>query len=218
MTELRVAFYFDLVCPWCWIGLRQLNAAHGRLQASHPDIALQIDYRSFPLLPEIPSVGVPYQEFYARRFADPEALAQRRAQVQRAGEGIVPPFRFDRIERMPNSLLAHHLLDCARLHGGTGALLEVLFSAFFIDGVDIGCKASLLTLAQTVLPAGDELVRWLDMPGAGKALLRNALESAPLDIHGVPHLVFDRDNSLPGLVSVDVLHQWLGKMAVRVSA
>ncbi|WP_395399695.1 DsbA family protein [Pseudoduganella sp. UC29_106] len=85
MKVLRLAFYFDLVCPWCWIALRQLESAKARLKETHPGIDVQVDFRSYPLLPELPAAGVDYHEFYSLRFRDPAALAHRRAQVQRAG-------------------------------------------------------------------------------------------------------------------------------------
>lgn len=32
--RLRVDLYLDLICPWCWIGLRHLRAAWDGLQAA----------------------------------------------------------------------------------------------------------------------------------------------------------------------------------------
>jgi len=210
MKVLRLAFYFDLVCPWCWIALRQLESAKARLKESHPGIDVQVDFRSYPLLPELPAAGVDYHAFYSLRFRDPAALAHRRAQVQRAGEGIVPPFGFDRIKLMPNTLLAHRLVDFARGQGGAAALVEALFSAYFSEGGDIGNRLSLLEIAAATLPSTASLTGWLEDEAARARLPHEARREAPAGLGGVPYLTAEGGESLSGVSSVDYLHYWLG--------
>jgi predicted DsbA family dithiol-disulfide isomerase len=208
---LALEFYFDLVCPWCWIGLRQFVQARERLQASHPELQLAVMWRSWLLLPQLPADGVPYQDFYQRRFGSAEALAHRRARIQEAGRGIVPQFEFDRIERMPNSLAAHRLLDYARQHGSVAqveTLLERLFKAYFNEGQDIGSPAVLLALAQEVIKDCPQLDAWLADPAGRRKLLAR---HGPVDIGGVPALHVAGRSTLGGVTSVDYLHSWLAQ-------
>ena len=44
----------DLVCPWCWLGLRRIEAAIART----PDIKVQLLFRPYELDPTIPAEGV----------------------------------------------------------------------------------------------------------------------------------------------------------------
>ncbi len=209
--EVALEFYFDLVCPWCWIGLRQFVQARERLAASHPDVRLRVVWRSWLLLPHLPANGVSYQEFYQRRFGSAEALAHRRARIQEAGRGIVPPFAFDRIERMPNALAAHRLLDYARQHGSEAhieALLEGLFNAYFNEGRDIGSPAVLLALGNQILGDCPQLDRWLADPAGRRKLLGR---QGPVDIGGVPALHMAGRATLGGVTSVDYLHCWLAQ-------
>jgi predicted DsbA family dithiol-disulfide isomerase len=210
---LDLEFYFDLVCPWCWIGLRQLVQAREWLQASHPGVDLRLEWRSWLLLPQLPPDGVPYQDFYQRRFGSAEALAHRRARIQEAGRGIVPQFEFERIERMPNSLSAHRLLDYARAHRAGSqfeVLLERLFKAYFNEGRDIGSSKVLLELGEEVLGACPQLDRWLADPAGRRALLARV---GPVDIGGVPALHMAGRATLGGVTSVDYLHSWLAQAA-----
>lgn len=211
--RLAVEFYFDVICPWCWIGLRLFVQARDRLRETHPGVALEVQWRSFPLLPHLPAEGVCYKEFYQRRFGNTAALAHRRAQIQAAGQGIVPPFEFDRIERMPNALLAHRLMAYAQQHGTPAqveALLERLFEAYFKQGRDIGSFTVLVELGEEVLGACPMLDAWLANTSARRELLANR---APVSIHGVPALALDRREPLSGVTSVDYLHSWLAQAA-----
>ncbi len=211
--RVDLEFYFDLVCPWCWIGLRQLVQARERLQASHPQVELRLRWRSWLLLPQLPPDGVCYQEFYQRRFGSAEALAHRRARIQEAGRGIVPQFEFDRIARMPSALAGHRLLDYAGAHGTPAqfeALLERLFKAYFNEGRDIGSPKVLIELGEEVLGACPQLDRWLADPAGRRALLARV---GPVDISGVPALHVAGRDSLAGITSVDYLHYWLAQAA-----
>lgn len=211
--KLSVEFYFDVICPWCWIGLRQFVQARDRLQATHPGVELDVQWRSHLLLPHLPAQGVCYKEFYQRRFGNAEALAHRRAQIQAAGQGIVPPFEFDRIERMPNALAAHRLLAYAQQNGSPAqyeALLERLFCAYFKEGRDIGSRAVLMELGEQVLGACPMLDVWMSIQSARDDVRSNP---AAAMINGVPALNMGSREPLSGVTSVDYLHSWLAQAA-----
>lgn len=209
-TALAVDFYFDLVCPWCWIGLRQLQSARERLRASH-GLEVEVRWLSFPLLPHLPREGSPYQEFYLRRLGGPAALAHRRAQIQAAGQGIIPRLAFERIRTMPNTVLAHRLLEFARQAGADiPALLEVLFDAWFTQGRDIGDGAVLQELAAPYVRNATGLAAWL-ADETGWELARQAALAPRGDIGGVPCIVMQGRAPLGGVTSADYMHHWLGQ-------
>jgi predicted DsbA family dithiol-disulfide isomerase len=213
VRTLDVDFYFDFVCPWCWIGLRQMVQARDRLLASHPGTLVRIRWRSWPLLPMLPDEGVDYDSFYQRRFGNPQALAHRRVRIQEAGAGIVPPFAFDRIALMPNALAAHRLLDYVRINGSAAqqeGLLELLFHAFFSEGRDIGAPAVLLEIGRRVLGDCPGLAEWLADQDGRRSLLQSTLDNADQPA-GVPAMVIDGLSPLSGVSSVDFLHSWLGQ-------
>lgn len=215
---LAVDFYFDLVCPWCWIGLRQLMGAQQRLRASHPELRVLVNWRSFPLLPQLPRSGMPYQEFYLRRLGGPAALAHRRAQIQMAGQGIVPPFAFDRIATMPNTVLAHRMLAWAQqgaAQAQMAALLESMFAAFFVEGRDLGDAAVLEALAAAQLRDTAGLRAWLADETAWAQSRQAAMR--PPGIDGVPCLVADGGALLSGVTSVDYLQHWLANQACALA-
>jgi len=168
------------------------------------------------LLPQLPREGMPYHEFYLRRLGGPAALAHRRAQIQLAGQGIVPPFAFERIATMPNTVMAHRMLAWAQqsaTQAQMAALLESMFAAFFVEGFDIGDAAVLEALAAEQLRDTAGLRRWLADELAWEQDRQAAMR--PRDgIDGVPCLVADGGAPLSGVTSVDYLQHWLASQAL----
>ena len=149
-SYLSIDVYFDLICPWCLIGKRHLASALQFLRASRPDIQPQLIWHSFPLLPDTPLSGLPYQDFYERRLGSPQAVTARRAQVREAGHLAGLEFAFEKIALMPNTLAAHRLIGLVAESSDdilTERLIERLFQAYFMEGRNIGDTAVLIELA-----------------------------------------------------------------------
>ena len=149
-AKLAITVHFDLICPWCLIGKRHLHTALEQFRRLHPDVEPIIEWRSQLLLPDTPLEGIPYQAFYERRLGGPAAVAARRAQVREAARTAGVELAFERIEFMPNTLSAHLLIDCARSFGDSGktaGLIERLFTAYFMEGRNIGDPAVLASIA-----------------------------------------------------------------------
>jgi predicted DsbA family dithiol-disulfide isomerase len=203
--SLTVEVFFDFVCPWCLIGKRQLDAAARRLAELRPDVRLHLIWHSYPLLPDTPVGGVPYQAFYVARLGSPEAVARRRAQVQQAGTAAGVQFAFERIEVLPNTAAAHAWVAQAAAHGTEAQqarLIERIFTAYFIGGQDIGDASVLEQLAlECGLPG--------EAPGAHRGDERghdrHTHARGRYPVSGVPYFVFDGSLALSGAASADAL-------------
>ena len=55
----------DLVCPWCWLGMRRLNEAIALIGDEFP---VEVIYRPYQLDPTVPREGMPYKEYMAAKF------------------------------------------------------------------------------------------------------------------------------------------------------
>jgi len=190
--SLTVEVFFDFVCPWCLIGKRQFDAAARKLAELRPDVHLDVVWRSHALLPDTPVDGLPYQAFYVARLGSPEAVTRRRAQVQQAGVAAGVRFAFDRIEVLPNTAKAHAWV--ARTgHVHQAKLIDRVFTAYFLEGEDIGDEAVLARLALDCgLPDGLDIS---EGPPAG----------ARYPITGVPFFVFDGSLALSGAATSETM-------------
>ena len=158
--RLDVEVWFDFICPWCFIGKRQLESALRMVAASHPEVAFALRWHPHPLLPDTPLHGVSYLEFYRRRLGSEEAVARRQAQVLDAARRAGVTIAFKRIRVLPNTLAAHRLaLQAGReaQEGGmqAGAMIEALFREYFLLGHDIGRPAVLQAVAARSGITGD---------------------------------------------------------------
>lgn len=197
--------HFDLICPWCLIGKRHLATALQQLQAIQPDLQPRVTWHSFPLLPDTPLNGVPYQAFYERRLGGPQAVAVRRAQVREAGRLAGVEFAFDKIAVMPNTLAAHALIGLVARDGDetlTERLIEALFLAYFMDGRDIGDLPVLIEIA-------GECGRAVSLQRLTEAAATAETPSAKPAVSGVPCYVFNNHLALSGAHPPETLQQAL---------
>ena len=106
----------DVVCPWCYIGKRRLDAALARLDGPRP----QVHWHPFQLNPDLPPEGVDRRSYLEAKFGGARRAAEIYARVRDAGASVGIAFELDRIERQPNTLTAHRLIGWAQSHGDAG--------------------------------------------------------------------------------------------------
>ncbi|WP_112188221.1 DsbA family oxidoreductase [Ralstonia sp. GX3-BWBA] len=193
-TKLTVDVFFDFICPWCWIGTRHLASALRTFAMLHPEVKTKVRWRPYPLLPDTPAEGLPYQAFYLSRLGSPTAVSMRRAQVQRAGQAAGIDFDFTRINVLPNTERAHGVVRKYRrvdAGGQPAQLIEHIFSAYFLEGADIGNEDVLQrlefehNLATAMAPA-------VCPPSVCKPVGRG------VTVSGVPYFIFNSNVAISG--------------------
>src|SRR6476661_199225 len=143
MTKLEIDVVSDVVCPWCFLGKRKLDAAMKQV----PNFDYEVRWRPFQLDPTIPPEGKSRQEYMSAKFG-PERIAEIHKRLEQAGaeEGVA--FAFDKITRSPNTLDAHRLIRWAQGSGKQSEVVDRLFTLYFCESADIGDRAVLLGVAE----------------------------------------------------------------------
>src|SRR5216117_4258805 len=143
---LSIDIISDVVCPWCFIGKRRMEAALELYRARKPAAAApQVTYHPFELNPDLPREGIARADYIAKKFGARGYSAHDR--LVQAGAQLGIAFAFDRIARQPNTLAAHALIESARRHGVQPAVKEALMQAFFVDGLDLTDTETLVRIA-----------------------------------------------------------------------
>lgn len=202
---LTIDVISDVVCPWCWIGKRRLEEALVQLPAGQE--APVVRWHPFELNPDIPPGGLDRRSYLERKFGGPERAQQVYARVEAAGREAGIPFNFESIVRQPNTRNAHRLIAWAQTTNPSAApaLVERLFRAYFVDGIDLGDTNVLARLAgETGLDAA-AASEWL-RSDSGRADIAAAEDNARrLGVSGVPFFVFNQRLAVSGAQPPEVL-------------
>jgi predicted DsbA family dithiol-disulfide isomerase len=187
----------DVVCPWCYIGKRHLEAALATLDAGGQPLPV-VRWHPYELNPDLPAAGVDRREYLERKFGGPARAAQIYERVRRAGTQAGIAFDFERIERQPNTRDAHRLIAWAQGRGDAGPLVERLFRAYFIEGRFVGAHETLAEIAHEAGLDADAAYAFLSSD-VGVAEIAEAEErAASLGISGVPFFIVDGRYGLSG--------------------
>jgi predicted DsbA family dithiol-disulfide isomerase len=195
---VQIEIVSDVVCPWCFIGKRRLEQALAR--TPH---ATAVIWRPFQLNPDLPEEGVDRALYLQRKFGS--AAPDVYARVAAAGAGAGIPFAFERITRQPNTRRAHQLIALAAPGPGQDRLVEALFSAYFLEGVDLTRRDALLDVAQHAGLDRAAASACLADPLAGRAVEQEEWGARALGVEGVPFFIFGRRLAVSGAHEADVL-------------
>lgn len=187
--SMRVEVWSDVVCPWCYVGKRNLEAALAVFEHAG---AVEVTWRSFELDPSAPRErrGT-YVEGLARKYRVSREEAQ--AMIDRmtaAAAAVGVDFRFD-IARPGNTFDAHRLLHLAGERGLQGELKERLLRATFSEGQPIGDAATLRRLAIDAGLDADEVDEVLASDRFAAEVRADESRAAAIDVHGVPFFLVD---------------------------
>lgn len=196
----------DVICPWCYIGKRRLEKALALLGG---EVEARIEWLPFQLNPGMPREGVARADYRRAKFGSAEkgrALDARVAQ-EGAGEGIA--FAFDRMQRTPNTVAAHQLVELAQKQGKGDAVVDALFRAYFEEARDIGDAAVLEGVANAAGVSGWPEARDEASVSEKEERVRE------LGISGVPTFIFNRESGLSGAYPPEQLAQAIREAARR---
>lgn len=210
--SLLIDVISDVVCPWCFIGKRNLEAALAKWGKENPgEETPQVRWHAFQLNPGLAQEGIPRERYVAEKFGGPERAKEIYARVTRAGSQAGIDFRFDAIQRQPNTVDAHRLIHRAETRGVQDKMVEALFRAYFLDAVDLTSRDNLVELAAGAGLDRDEMATYL----AGeqdRLLIENSDHRArTIGVQGVPFFIFDQKYAVSGAqppeVLLDIMHK-----------
>ena len=145
-TPIKIEIWSDIVCPFCYIGKRNLEAALADFSGSED---VTIVWHSFQLDPDMP-VDTDEKpnlfQYLAERKGIPLESSIRMhdnliATAARAGL----TYHFDRAI-IANSFRAHRLMALATNAGVSDPVSEALFRTYFTLGQDIGHIPTLVAI------------------------------------------------------------------------
>ena len=136
---ITLDLFADPICPWCYIGKRNLEKALETYEG--PVLDCRINWRTFMLNPGMPPEGMHRGAYLEAKFGGAENAGAVYGRIRQAGLAAGIDFHFEKIQRTPSTRSAHRAVRYVQETGGHGQaadFVEKLFRAYFLDGQDIG--------------------------------------------------------------------------------
>ncbi len=204
-ARVSIEVVFDLVCPWCHLGIRRMR----RALLGRPELAAELSWRPFLLNPDLTPAGLPRQDYLVRKFGGEDRARRMHSTIAELGQGEGIDFRFDLIRRIPPSLDAHRLVRWAGRFGLADPMVDALFDAYFTEGVDIGDQAALATIAGQMELDPVAARRFLGTAAETEGVHADNLRAHRLGINGVPCFVIGGRHAIAGAQEPEVLERLL---------
>jgi protein disulfide-isomerase len=209
--KMKVEIWSDIMCPFCYIGKRHLEAA---LQDFPGKENIDIVWKSFQLNPNLPMVAdssVSTYEYLAKaKGMSVEQSIQMHNNVVAMAKNVGLDYHFEK-SIVANSIKAHRVLQMAKTKGLGDALKERLLKAYFTDGKDMSDNNTLITLGKEVGLSQTEVEEALTNERYLELVKKDVEESQKIGVQGVPFFVFDRKYGISGAQPIENFVQTIEK-------
>ncbi|HVC63142.1 MAG TPA: DsbA family oxidoreductase [Acetobacteraceae bacterium] len=216
----RIDIVSDAICPWCYVGKRQLERALAML--ARDGLHFSVHWNPFQLNPDMPKEGRDRAAYRAWKFGSTERMREADARVAQAAANVGLPFRQDLMLRTPNTIDAHRLIWFAGQNGVQDAAMEAVFEAYFIQGRDIGDAAVLADCAARAGLDRDAVAAFLAGDVAAQEMRAADQAAREAGVNGVPSFFLDGyglfSGAMPAETMADALRKGRAVLRQRAAA
>lgn len=193
---MTIDIWSDVMCPFCYIGKRNLEEA--LRQFAHKD-EVAIQWHSFQLDPDAKAEpGKDVYTYLAERKGQTRAWAeQMHLQVTATARAAGLTYNFDKTI-IANSQNAHRLIQMAKRYGNDDATEELLFKAYFTEGLDISNREVLHKIAIQAGLDSTETDTMLDSNAYADEVNADVVAAEEMGISGVPFFVINKQYGISG--------------------
>jgi len=208
-VKLNVDVVSDIVCPWCYVGKRQLDKALELV----PDVKMDIRWRPYQLNPQMPKEGMDRAEYMESKFGKGASEGFYK-NLETVGDELDINFDFQSIKFAPNTLDAHRLIHWASYEKNDKPdknttnqtdLVTRLFEVYFEQGGNLGDPEVLVEAAKALGMDGELVSKLLDGDRDVKAIEDQVAIAGKMGISGVPCFIIENKYAVMGAQSPQVL-------------
>lgn len=193
---MKIEIWSDVMCPFCYIGKRNFEAALGQFADKEN---IEVEWKSFQLDASIPEIAnETYEEYLVKRKGMSAGQVKGMlANVTASAEQAGLDYDFDKAV-MVNSQKAHQLIQFAKTKNLGNEAEERLFKAFFTDGENIADIETLMRLGAEIGLDESELQSAFTDEQYRYLMEQDIQEAKNIGVQGVPFFVFDRKYGVSG--------------------
>ena len=183
----RIDIVSDVICPWCYIGKRQLERALEMLRAE--GLHFSVHWNPFQLNPDMPAEGRDRASYRAMKFGSAAKAAELDQRITESAAGVGLAFRTDLMKRTPNTIDAHRLV----------------FKAYFTQGADVGDHAVLTACAVEAGMDAAEVAAFLAGSLADQEMRAADQAAREAGVNGVPSFFLDGYGLFSGAMPAETI-------------
>jgi len=217
---VKVDVWFDVRCPWCFLGKRRLERGAELFHETHPEVPVSVIHHSYELAPGIPERFDGGEAEYLLQYEGVPLEQSRKSlpalQELAESEGVI--LRFGELREV-NTRRAHRVFQYGQQQGVGEELLERLFTAYFTECADMADTETLVALAAeagldseehraAVRSAADEG----DEGEWNRAVSSDHVRGEMLGAAGVPFALFNAKYRVAGAQSAEILAEAMRKL------
>ena len=216
---LRIDIVSDVVCPWCIIGLKQVEKA---LALVGRDLEVETHWHPFQLNPNMPPEGEDTAEHIARKYGStPEQSRANRQRLSDIGDSVGFAFNYGEGMRIYNTFNAHKLLTIFGSERGWKAQTDLkmaLFKAYFQDRRDVSDTEVLCDIAEAQGMDRAVAAAWIADAALTESVRAEMAHWMDQNITGVPAIIFDQKFMVPGAQSAETFADVINKVLAKRAA
>ncbi|MEY4574941.1 MAG: hypothetical protein RL251_1063 [Pseudomonadota bacterium] len=218
-VPLRIDIVSDVVCPWCIIGLKQVEKA---LTLVGRDLVVETHWHPFQLNPNMPPEGEDTAEHIARKYGStPEQSRANRQRLSDIGDSLGFAFNYGEGMRIYNTFNAHKLLTIFGSERGWKAQTDLkmaLFKAYFQDRRDVSDTEVLCDIAEAQGMDRAVAAAWIADAALTESVRAEMAHWMDQNITGVPAIIFDQKFMVPGAQSAETFADVINKVLAKRAA
>ena len=202
--KLKIDIISDVMCPWCYIGMKRLEDA---LDTLPEDVDLEVHWRPFQLDATLPKEGKDREQYLNDKFGGPEGAQEVYHNIEMAGAEAGIDFNFPAIKYSPNTLDAHRVIKWAgeQSEATQNAVVRALFIGFFERGAHLGVDATLVELAEEAGMDVTGLATRLESDEDRAETQEEAQRASQMGVTGVPCYIVENKYAIMGAQPAETL-------------
>jgi predicted DsbA family dithiol-disulfide isomerase len=204
----------DPICPWCYIGKTHLD----RALEQRPDHPFLITWHPFQLNPDMPKGGMDRRDYLETKFGGKDAAVKAYAPVVENAEKAGLKINFEGIEKTPNTLDAHRLIHWAGIEGHQNAVVDAMFTAYFVEGRDIGDADVLADIADSCGMDASVVLRLLATDEDRRDVVDRDAAARGMGVSSVPTFIVASQHAVPGAQPTELWLQVMDDLARQGAA
>ncbi|MBV1906281.1 MAG: DsbA family oxidoreductase [Pseudomonadales bacterium] len=216
MQTLKIDIVSDVVCPWCYIGYKQLEKA---LLLMNATAKVVIHWHAFELNPTLPEGGEDIGEHMQRKYGvQAKAKSPQREHMLTLAKSLGIDMKFGKGRRIYNTFKAHRALFWARQQGCQTEFKLALFKAYFEEGQDPSDPDVLSKVARDLSLDEKELQGVLSTDKYINEVRAEQKTVYSMGIQSVPTFILNEKYTLPGAQDAERLAKAFDHICAEAAA